>query len=126
MCTVMCFSVQAHRCGPDLAQFHQESCIKHLLDARHWPELLGTLSEDNPFWPGRAILSAKGLRSHLGPVGVFMRLETLSYILFSEFLTYLFCGLWSTETWLSLCFLKPFRPLHCLGNLVVPCWESPV
>lgn len=39
---------------------------------------------------------------------VFMLLEALSFTLFSEFLTYLFCGLWSMTTWLSLCFLKPY------------------
>ena len=59
-------------------------------------------------------------------MSVFMCLETFSYTLFSGFLTYLFCGLWSTGTWLSLCFLKPFRPLYCPGSLVVPCRESPV
>lgn len=69
LCVLLCALVFEHTGGPHLAQFHQESCIKHLLDARHGPELLGTLSEDNPFWPGRTILSAKGLRSHLGPVG---------------------------------------------------------
>lgn len=76
-------------------------CIKRLLGARHLPGLLGTLSEDHLFWLRRAAVSAKGLRSHLRPVYaplVFMFLETLSYTLLSEFLTYLFCGLWSVGT----------------------------
>lgn len=50
-------------------------------------------------------MSANGLRTYTSLV--FMLSETLSYTLFSEFFTYLFCGLWSVGTWLSLCFLKP-------------------
>lgn len=69
------------------------------------PVLLGTQSEDHPFWPGRAAMSANGLRTYV-PL-VFMLLEILGYTLFSQFFTYLFCGLWSMGTWLSLCFLKP-------------------